>query len=232
MCNNDPTFVKVHLESYTPGLWRYIPVHTGTYRHVLFYSTRRYVLTWVWRKVVYTGTYRYVLKCAKWPKVRTSTYFCGLWRYMAVHGSTCGILSRYMAVHGGTWHYFLLSITVYGSTWRYKGWICAAGGAVPPADFRALLKALHCLHYPWQLPQVIASTNSSIHALVLVCLGPPLPWARLCHLLPASSPLPPRVQPRQQPRLPRASSGGLGGLVVINGVGRCTVTESMTRLKR
>ena len=95
---------------------------------------------------------------------------------MAVQGSTCGILSRYMAVHGGTWHYFLLSITVYGSTWRYKGWICAAGGAVPPADFRALLKALHCLHYPWQLPQVIASTNSSIHALVLVCLGrPPSP---------------------------------------------------------
>ena len=83
-----------------------------------------------------------------------------------------------MAVHGGTWHYFLLSIRVYGSTWQYKGWICAAarGGAVPPADFRALLKALHCLHYPWQLPQVIASTNSSIHALVLVCLGrPPSP---------------------------------------------------------
>ena len=156
---------------------------------------------------------------------------------MAVHGSTCGILSRYMAVHGGTWHYFLLSITVYGSTWRYKGWICAAGGAVPPADFRALLKALHCLHYPWQLPQVIASTNSSIHALVLVCLGrPPSPGPAFATSGQRAPPPPPRVQPRQQPSLPRASSapsaGGLGGLVVMNRVGRCTVTESMTRLKR
>jgi hypothetical protein len=35
-----------HLESCTPGLWRYVPVHTGMYCHVLFkfYSTRRYIL--------------------------------------------------------------------------------------------------------------------------------------------------------------------------------------------
>jgi hypothetical protein len=99
------------------------------------------------------------------------------------------------------------------------------------------LKALHCLHYPWQLPQVIASTNSSIHALVLVCLGrPPSPGPAFATSGQRAPPPPPRVQPRQQPSLPRASSapsaGGLGGLVVMNGVGRCTVTESMTRLKR
>ncbi len=45
--------------------------------------------------------------------------------------------------------------------------------AVPPADFRALLKALHCLHHPWQLPQVIACTNSSIHVLGLFALAAP-----------------------------------------------------------
>jgi hypothetical protein len=114
-----------------------------------------------------------------------------------------------MAVHGGTWHYFLLSITVYGSTWRYKTGFAPQGGAVPPADFRALLKleALHCLHYSWhwwQQAQFIASTNSSIHALFLLALARPPPPARLCHPRPASSPPPPRVQPRQQPRLPRA----------------------------
>ena len=57
---------SVHLKS---GLWRHVPVHTGMYRHVLFYSTSRYVLTWVWRKVVHTGMYRYVLKCAKLAQV-------------------------------------------------------------------------------------------------------------------------------------------------------------------
>lgn len=156
---------------------------------------------------------------------------------MAVHGSTCGILSRYMAVHGGTWHYFLLSITVYGSTWRYKGWICAAGGGGSPGRFS-------CAFESAALPTLSVATASGHckHKLVYSCFSlglfgtPPLPWARLCHQRPASSPPPPRVQPRQQPRLPRASSapsaGGLGGLVVMNGVGRCTVTESMTRLKR
>jgi hypothetical protein len=147
-------------------------------------------------------------------------FYHGIWQYMAVHGTTFCCLSRFMAVHGGT-----------------RAGFAPRGGAVPPADFRALLKALHCLHYPWQLPQVIASTNSSIHALVLVCLGrPPSPGPAFATSGQRAPPPPPRVQPRQQPSLPRASSapsaGGLGGLVVMNGVGRCTVTESMTRLKR
>ncbi len=93
-------------------------------------------------------------------------FYHGLWQYMAVHGTTVCCLSLFMAVHA--------------TTWRYKGWICAAGGAVAPANFRALLKALHCLHHPWQLPPVIiACANSSIHALVLLALArslpPPLP---------------------------------------------------------
>ncbi len=94
------------------------------------------------------------------------------------------------------------------------------------------------------LPTLSMATASGHckHKLVYSCFSlglfgtPPVPWARLCHQRPVSSPPPPRVQPRQQPSLPRASSapsaGGLGGLVVMNGVGRCTVTESMTRLKR
>ena len=126
------------------------------------------------------GIYRYIPVCTEMRQMTKSTY-----QY---------VLLRSMAVYGGTWQYMRNSITVYGSTWRYMALLFAVyhglwqymavqgldlrrgGGAVPPADFRALLKALHCLHYPWQLPQVIASTNSSIHALVLVCLGrPPSP---------------------------------------------------------
>ena len=48
-----------HLESYTPGLWRYVPVRTGMYRLVLFYGTRRYLLGVIWRLTVHTSTYLY-----------------------------------------------------------------------------------------------------------------------------------------------------------------------------
>jgi hypothetical protein len=58
--------------------------------------------------------------------------------------------------------------SVYHGLWQYMAvhldWICAGRG--PPADFGALLKALHCMHHQWQLLQVIACTNSFIHPLV------------------------------------------------------------------
>jgi hypothetical protein len=170
------------------------------YRHVLFYSTRRYVLSWIWRKSVHTGTYQYVLTCAKSPKVRTGTYFCCLWRYMAVRCSTCRILSLSMAVNGGTWHYILLSITVYGSTLSVQGldlrrgspgrFSCAFESAALPTQSVATASS-HCMS------KLVYSCFS------LACFGTP-PRARLCHPRPASLPPPPRVQPLQQPRLPRA----------------------------
>ena len=164
------------------------------------------------------------------------------------------VLLRSMAVYGGTWQYMRNSITVYGSTWRYMALLFAVyhglwqymavqgldlrrGGGGSPGRFS-------CAFESAALPTLSVATASGHckHKLVYSCFSlglfgtPPLPWARLCDQRPASSPPPPRVQPRQQPSLPRASSapsaGGLGGLVVMNGVGRCTVTESMTRLKR
>jgi hypothetical protein len=50
-----------HLESYTPGLWRYVLVRNGTYRYVRLYSTYQYVLfgIFVWRYIpVRTSTYQ------------------------------------------------------------------------------------------------------------------------------------------------------------------------------
>ncbi len=59
-----PVSPESHLESCSPGLWWYIPVRTGMYRYVLFYSTYRYVLLEIqsFRMTVhttywYTGTY-------------------------------------------------------------------------------------------------------------------------------------------------------------------------------
>ena len=39
-----PFVHTMHLESYTPGLWRYVLVHTCMYRYVRMYSTYQYVL--------------------------------------------------------------------------------------------------------------------------------------------------------------------------------------------
>jgi hypothetical protein len=72
---------------------------------------------------------------------------------MTVHGSTSFILSRFMAVHGSTLQYM-------------TGF--APGG--PQADFGALLKALHCMHYQWQLLQVIPSSHC-MHKLVYSSSG-------------------------------------------------------------
>ena len=84
-----------------------------------------------------------------------------------------------ITVYGSTWRYMALLFAVYHGLWQHMAvqWLdLRRGGGGSPGDFRALLKALHCLQYPWQLAHVIASTNSSIHALVLVCLGrPPSP---------------------------------------------------------
>jgi hypothetical protein len=97
-----------HLESCTvvgtPGLWRYVPVRTGTYQYVRLYSTYRYVLLVIFRITVHTSTYWYrdVLVQKNYQK------------YVRVRTSLC--LSRFMAVHGGTWRYMQNSITVYGST--------------------------------------------------------------------------------------------------------------------
>jgi hypothetical protein len=102
-------------------------------------------------------------------------------------------MGQIMVVHGGTWQYMKTSITVYSSTIRYKeqlfcslsrfmvvhdgtlsGFLAPAG--LGWADFGALLKALHCLHHQWQLLQVIASTNSFIHALAPLTAPP---WPRV-----------------------------------------------------
>jgi hypothetical protein len=150
-------------------------------------------------------------------------FYHGLWQYMAVHGTTFCCLSLFMAV---TRQYMAV-----------QGLDLRRGGGGSPGRFS-------CAFESAALPTLSVATASGHckHKLVYSCFSlglfgtPPLPWARLCHQRPASSPPPPRVQPRQQPSQPRASSapsaGGLGGLVVMNGVGRCTVTESMTRLKR
>jgi hypothetical protein len=50
-------------------------------------------------------------------------------------------------------------MAVQGGTRLYIDWICAgergAGGVLAPADFGALLKALHHLHNQWQLLQAM-----------------------------------------------------------------------------
>ncbi len=107
----DEGVLRHHLESCTPGLWRYIPVHTGMYRYVRFLCTYRYVLFVNFRMTVHTGTYQYR------PSLSTELESLSTYEYVRVRTLLC--LSRYMAVHGSTWQYMQKSITVYGSTWRY-----------------------------------------------------------------------------------------------------------------
>jgi hypothetical protein len=72
-------------------------------------------------------------------------------------------------------------MAVYGGTRRYIDWICAgergAGGVLAPADFGALLKALHHLHNQWQLLQAIQLLlHAQIPLFIIWCDHP---WARL-----------------------------------------------------
>ncbi len=50
----------------------------------------------------------------------------------------------------------------------------ASSGTHVPADFGALLKALHCMHNQWRLFQVIAYTHSFIHPLTALPATPML----------------------------------------------------------
>ncbi len=63
-----------HVESYTPGTYRYVPVRTDLYRPILRYSMYRYVLLEKCRITVQVGTYQYVLveeNVQKYVRVRT-----------------------------------------------------------------------------------------------------------------------------------------------------------------
>ncbi len=119
----------LHLESYTPGLWRYIPVHT-------FCNVRM---------AVHTGTFQH----------RQTTESTSLYKYVQVCTLLC--LSQYMTVYGNTRNYrpvhtmssLSLFTQVHGGTLQYiigldlRGWGGGGGGA---AHFGAHLNVLHCMH--------------------------------------------------------------------------------------
>jgi hypothetical protein len=124
------------------GMYRYVPVRTGTYRLVLLWCTTRYVLLVNFRMSVHTCTYRYVLvrqmTKSTYAHVRVRTFGTKLavhgstWQYMAVYGST----RQYMMVH------FLLrtdSMLVRTGMSEYKLHGCPAAFC---ARNVALLKAL------------------------------------------------------------------------------------------
>jgi hypothetical protein len=97
------------------GLWRYVPVHTGTFRLVLF-SAR--TVTYL-GKLSHAGTYRYgqVYVLEKCQNVRTSTYeyvlfvvYHGTWQYMTVHCSAWRYIAVHIPVHTGMYCYVMFVI--------------------------------------------------------------------------------------------------------------------------
>ena len=119
----------LHLESSTPGLWRYVPVHTGMYRHVLPYtviefrmychvppytaidckSTYWYVLLVIWRISVHTGIYWYILNFAKPKSVHTALY------YRRVPGSMYRYVPVYTAINQVYMIPDVVSVLFYGT---------------------------------------------------------------------------------------------------------------------